>query len=110
MAFGNPVIGPNYGAPADLIRHGETGLTVDPEDPAAVAKALLYLLTSPDEAKRMGASASRWVRQEYSFDLFCRRLGDLLFELDYIDRVQQNRAAALESTWVDHGGSAGGNP
>jgi glycosyltransferase involved in cell wall biosynthesis len=95
MAFGKPVIGPNYGAPAELIRHGECGFLVDPEDPAAVADALLHLLNAPKEAKSMGESASRWVRQEYSFDFLCRRLEELLTDSGYIHRNLANQGAAL---------------
>jgi glycosyltransferase involved in cell wall biosynthesis len=78
MAFGKPVIGPNYGAPVELIRHGENGLLVEPEDPAAVAQALMRLLKSPEEARGMGESARQWVRQEYSYESFCRRLREAL--------------------------------
>jgi phosphatidylinositol alpha-1,6-mannosyltransferase len=97
MAFGKPVIGPYYGAPAELIRHGETGLLVDPENPAAVAEALLHLLSLPEEAERMGESASLQVRQEYSFDSFCQRLGKLLVDSGYIDRNLPDQRAAIES-------------
>ena len=78
MAFGKPVIGPNNGAPAELIRHGEHGLLVKPEDPAAIAQALIRLLNSPDETRRMGESASQWVRQKYSYQSLCQRLRALL--------------------------------
>jgi len=78
MAFGKPVIGPRYGAPAELIRHGENGLLVDPEDPASVAKALLNLLTNPDLAREMGKAGSKWVREHYSYGSFCELLRDIL--------------------------------
>ena len=51
MAFGKPVVGSNCGAPAELIRHGENGLLVIPEDPASVAEALVHLLTNPVTAR-----------------------------------------------------------
>ena len=78
MAFGKPVIGPNYGAPMELIRHGETGLLVDPEDPASVAEALLSLLNEPDLAREMGKAGSEWVRRRYSCDSFRERLQKIL--------------------------------
>jgi phosphatidyl-myo-inositol dimannoside synthase len=78
MAFGKPVIGPDYGAPAELIQHGKTGLLVDPEDPTAVAQALLKLLSDPESAREMGRAGSKWVRQHYSYDSFCERLQEIL--------------------------------
>jgi phosphatidyl-myo-inositol dimannoside synthase len=80
MAFGKPVIGPDYGAPAEIIRHSEHGLLVNPEDPEAVAAALLQLLTAPAAARSMGEAASEWVKREYSYESFRRRLERLLQE------------------------------
>lgn len=78
MAFGKPVVGPNYGAPVELIRHGENGLLVDPESAPSVAEALLNLLTHPDSAREMGKAGSEWVRTHYSYDCFRERLREIL--------------------------------
>jgi phosphatidyl-myo-inositol dimannoside synthase len=78
MAFGKPVIGPNDGAPAEIIRHEEHGLLVDPEDAAAVAEALLNLLTNPDKAHQMGQAGSDWVRKQYSYCSFREKLRGIL--------------------------------
>jgi phosphatidyl-myo-inositol dimannoside synthase len=85
MAFGLPVIGPNYGAPAEIIQDGETGLLVDPEDPGAVSKALLRLLSAPEAARRMGAAGSEWVRREYSYSSFQNHLQRNLREYLNVD-------------------------
>ncbi len=74
MAFGKPVIGPNEGAPPEIIRHGQHGLLVNPSDPAAVAEALVDLLTNPDKAREMGRAGSDWVREQYSFGSFREKL------------------------------------
>ena len=78
MTFGKPVIVPNYGAPADIIRHGQHGLLVDPEDSEAIAASLTDLLTHPDVAREMGRAGSDWVKQHYSYNSFCGRLRELL--------------------------------
>jgi len=78
MAFGKPVIGPNYGAPTEFIRHGEHGLLVNPESPEEVAEALIQLLSSPDLARQMGEAARQWVLQEYSYSRFRERLAKIL--------------------------------
>ena len=78
MAFGKPVIGPNYGAPMEIIRHGQHGLLVDPNDPAAISVALLDLLGHPDKAREMGQAGSEWVRTNYSYNSFRGRLLEIL--------------------------------
>jgi phosphatidyl-myo-inositol dimannoside synthase len=78
MAFGLPVIGPDYGAPTEIIRNGLHGFLVDPGDPWAVARALLRLLGDPEGARRMGAAASEWVRGKYSYLSFRERLQGIL--------------------------------
>jgi glycosyltransferase involved in cell wall biosynthesis len=77
MAFGKPVIGPNSGAPAELIRHGENGLLVDPEDPSSVAEALVNLLTHPEAARKMGKAGREWVRTQYSYSRFREQVRSL---------------------------------
>jgi len=78
MTFGKPVIAPNYGAPADIIRHGQHGLLVDPEDSGAIAEALTDLLTHPDKAHEMGQAGSEWLKQHYSYNSFRERLREIV--------------------------------
>ena len=80
MAFGKPVIGPNDGAPAEIIADGKHGLLVNPEDPSAVAAALVDMLTHPDRARAMGQAGSDWVRQQFSYVAFRERLKGILPE------------------------------
>jgi phosphatidylinositol alpha-1,6-mannosyltransferase len=82
MAFGKPVIGPSYGAPAEIIQHGKTGLLVDPEDPAQVAEAILELLENPGMAREMGKAGSNCVRADYSYEKFRERLQELIDHRD----------------------------
>jgi len=74
MAFGKPVVAPRYGAPAEIIRDGQHGLLVDPENPASVANALSTLLGNPDAALAMGKAGRDHVRMHYSYDSFRDRL------------------------------------
>jgi glycosyltransferase involved in cell wall biosynthesis len=50
MAFGKAVIAPRVGGIPEFVRHGETGLLVKPDDPAALAEAMIVL--DGDEAFR----------------------------------------------------------
>jgi phosphatidylinositol alpha 1,6-mannosyltransferase len=57
LASGVPVIAPNAGGSADIVRDGETGLLYDPEQPKALRKAVSYLLADPELRARLGDNA-----------------------------------------------------
>jgi len=56
MACGLPVISTQVNAIPEIVRNGETGLTVPQRDASALAKAILYLCSHPEEARRMAAN------------------------------------------------------
>jgi hypothetical protein len=86
MAFGKPVVGSFYGATAELIRHGENGLLVDPEDATSVSEALVNLLTNPEKAREMGQAGRVWVRTAYSYASFREKLRQILAQCVYDTR------------------------
>lgn len=59
LAAGLPVITSNFPNWKQIVERFDCGLTVDPEDPQAIAAALKYLLTHPEEARRMGENSRR---------------------------------------------------
>ncbi|MGY1663336.1 glycosyltransferase [Geodermatophilus sp. SYSU D00705] len=61
LASARPVVATPAGAPPLLIRHGETGLLVAPDDPTALALALAGLLDDPVRAAGIGLAGSRAV-------------------------------------------------
>jgi phosphatidylinositol alpha-1,6-mannosyltransferase len=71
-------VGPKYGAPAEIIRDGQNGLLVDPEDPASVAGALSRLLVDPDVAVAMGKTGRNYVRANYSYGALREKLREAL--------------------------------
>ena len=54
MGYALPCVGPDAWAIPEIIVHDETGFLVPPEDPRALADALIRLLENPDRARRMG--------------------------------------------------------
>lgn len=68
MAQGTCVIASDRGGPAELIRHGQTGLLVPPEDPAALAQAVLSLAHDPARRDRIRRAAIAAVRAAYTLE------------------------------------------
>jgi glycosyltransferase involved in cell wall biosynthesis len=71
-----------------------TGFYVPPADPAALRKAIVYLLDHPEERQRLGAAGRRTVERLFTVDDYGRRMRALVDEA----RVSVNanpRTAAL---------------
>jgi glycosyltransferase involved in cell wall biosynthesis len=57
MATGKPVIGSGVGGVTDVVRAGETGILVDPNEPNSLVDAILRLSTDRELRSRMGKAA-----------------------------------------------------
>ena len=73
-ACGLPVVAGNSGGIPDAVRDGETGFLVPPEDPGALAAAIVRLLENADLAKRVGAAGRRAVETYFNWDRVVRDL------------------------------------
>ncbi|OLE51117.1 MAG: hypothetical protein AUI36_18800 [Cyanobacteria bacterium 13_1_40CM_2_61_4] len=67
-ACGLAVVAGDSGGVADAVRDGETGILVDPDDPAAVAAGIKGLLADDAARRRMGAAGRRAVETRYNWD------------------------------------------
>jgi glycosyltransferase involved in cell wall biosynthesis len=77
MACGVPVVGTSISAIPELVTSGSNGLLVPPDDPPAVAAALLRLHRDPELARSLGAEAVATIRAHFDGD----RLADELVTL-----------------------------
>jgi glycosyltransferase involved in cell wall biosynthesis len=68
LAAGLPVVATDVGGNRELVRDGETGLLVPPDDPPALAAAIGKLLSDPELAARLGAAGARLVRESLTVD------------------------------------------
>ena len=73
-AVGVPAVVTDLGGMPELVRHGQDGLVVPPEDPAGLARALEKLALAPDEARRMGRLGRARLGREFAPGLHLRRL------------------------------------
>ena len=90
MAAGLPIVASNIDAFAAVVTHGVEGLLVRPEDPQALADAIIELLRDPDRRARMGARG-RDRAQFYSWDRVSQQV------LSYYERLIYERRLS------DHG-------
>ena len=60
---------------------GETGILVEPDDPAALADALDSLAADPERRRRLGDAGRERVREHFSADGMARRTLALYEEL-----------------------------
>jgi phosphatidylinositol alpha-1,6-mannosyltransferase len=73
MQRGKPVVVTRAGAVPEMVQHGETGLIVEPDDPKALAAAILTLLQNPARALELGANARTVAYAKYRWDLIAER-------------------------------------
>lgn len=74
MAMEKAVICSRTPGQTDVVVEGETGLYVQPEDPAALRGAISYLLEHPELAREMGEAGRRRVTGEMDLQRYVQRL------------------------------------
>lgn len=62
--MGKPVVVSRVGSLTEIVKDGETGLVVPPEDPEALARAIILLLRNPKLRQRMGQAALEIAQHE----------------------------------------------
>lgn len=67
MGAGIPVIASDFPLWRGLVEGEKCGLLVDPKDAGAIARAIEYLLSNPEEAREMGENGRRAVEQRYNW-------------------------------------------
>ena len=73
--FARPVVATRVGDIPSVVRDGQTGLLVEPGDPAGLARAVVALLRDPDRAASFGAAGRASLQSGASWDTVA---GDVL--------------------------------
>ena len=76
-ASGLPVVAGRSGGASEAVRHGETGLVVEPQ-PHTVASALAHLLDDPELCVSLGEAGRRRVEAEMHWDRAARDIQEAL--------------------------------
>lgn len=67
-SYGLPIVATNVGGIPEVVRDGITGLLAPPKDSEALAEKIIYLLSHPEEARKMGENGRKWVRKNFSVE------------------------------------------
>jgi len=86
MMVGTPVVTTDVPACNEIVRDGETGLIVPPDDPGALAAALIRLLSDPALRARLAQEAERDVIRRYDARVVARQ-----FEALYATLIAERR-------------------
>lgn len=91
MAAGAPVVATDVGGNPEVVRHGVTGLLVPPRAPAALADAIVTILSNQELAERYGRAGRRRVGQDFSLDRMIARTEDF-----YLERLSEATGTARQ--------------
>lgn len=76
QTFGVPIVASAIGAMEDVIANEVSGLLVPPENPEALADALIRILTDRQLAQRLGAQAAADARGRFSWEAIAQTIVD----------------------------------
>jgi glycosyltransferase involved in cell wall biosynthesis len=77
FALERAVVATDVGGTADVVQDGETGWLVPPEDPQALADAIVSALSQPEERARRAQAGRELVARGYSMEAMIDRIEDL---------------------------------
>jgi glycosyltransferase involved in cell wall biosynthesis len=78
MATGLPAIAADDSGPSEIVRDGETGWLVTPDDARSLADALVEAVNRPDERLRRGENAREDVAERFTWPALAERVADTL--------------------------------
>jgi len=80
MASGRPILLGVQGEAEKILTDAEAGIPVEPENPAALAKAILRLAGDPELGRELGESGADYVRDHFDRTVLAREMMDILLE------------------------------
>ncbi|MHB1127623.1 MAG: GT4 family glycosyltransferase PelF [Bacillota bacterium] len=93
MAARRPVVASAVGGLKEIVIPGRTGLLVEPNDPEALADAVLGLLKSPRKAQAYGTSAREMVEQKFQVQTMVKQTENIYERL-----IHEKGLKAVEET------------
>ena len=81
MAMGKPVIGADVGGVGEVIKNAVNGYLVKPDNPHALAEAIIKMLKDKVAARLMGMEGRKIVEKDYTVEKMCERMYALYLSL-----------------------------
>jgi glycosyltransferase involved in cell wall biosynthesis len=94
MACGVPVIACDAYGPSEIVREGETGWLVPPDDEHALAKALGEAVADPAERRRRGKRAASDAAERFGWEAIATRM-TALYERALTEHSGQRQASGV---------------
>ena len=69
------------GGLGDTVKHGETGLKADPNNPKDIAEKLLMLIEDENLRKRLGENAKKEAERRWRCEIIAKKLLDLYLKV-----------------------------
>ena len=95
FALERAVVATAVGGTPDVVRPGDTGWLVPPEQPAALADAIVEALQTPDERARRARAGRELVQRSYSMEIMMGRIEGL-----YADVIAERRPSTLRPGYL----------
>lgn len=80
MRYGLPVIASIHDAGQEVVKNGETGLTINLNAPEELPRSLISLLSNPDQAKEFGIAGQKRWEDHFRYNAFEARFSNILAE------------------------------
>jgi glycosyltransferase involved in cell wall biosynthesis len=81
LCMKKPVVCTDIGGNYELVRHGETGYLVPPNDLPAFVEAVVDLLSNREKARRMAENGYQLVMEQFTEDVRIARLEKLYYDI-----------------------------
>jgi glycosyltransferase involved in cell wall biosynthesis len=97
MAFGLPAIGTTGGGASEIIRDGETGYLVPPDDRVRLAERLTKLANDRDLLARLSVGALKRYRQQPTWEETAGQIREFLFSMiknEFLAERQRSRSGS----------------
>lgn len=76
-ACGRPVIASNVGGVPEVVKDGETGYLIKPNDPSLLAQTILRFTGNPALIEEMGQNGYNFIKENYSWEKSLDMMSDL---------------------------------